>query len=115
MRCLQFACNGWIEDAGRGVECKSCGDFYIWQHAIYPLEQILKTEIQRAVASYSIRKPSTKSKNRPELNHDFVKAVAGRCLPSSSAASDNFLLWVAEQAQGRAGHSVDILEMGETF
>jgi hypothetical protein len=107
--------NGWSEDAGRSVDCKSCGDFYIWQQAIYALEQILTTEIQRAIVSYSIRKLSTKTKKRPELNYDFLKTVAGRRLPSPPEASDNFLLWVAEQAQGRAGHSVDILEMDETF
>ena len=81
-----------------------CGDFTILRAAkddFLPL----KEPKQRALASYLIRK--LQGPSRPILKPEFFESLSQHSLPTPAEASDNFLLLVAEEADGSPGTSND--------
>ena len=60
----------------------------------------------KALASHTIRK--LQGANRPELTTGFFRSLSQRSLPTPAEASDNLLLWIAEQADGRPGKLIPI-------
>ncbi|MCC8982640.1 nucleoside 2-deoxyribosyltransferase [Bradyrhizobium acaciae] len=84
---------------GLVVFCSRCGDFNAVEATELSLP--LPGEKMRALASYLIRK--LQGKKRPTLTPDFLNSLAEHSLPTPAELCDNLLLWLADQADGRAG------------
>lgn len=91
------------------VDCARCGDFEVSFRtaAAHPEFFPIKDLKLMALASHLIRKlqaPGT----RPALDSDFFASLRTRALPRPAEASDNLLIWVAEQQDDRPGKPVQI-------
>ncbi len=87
------------------INCSRCGDFSISHSASVDCLP-LQDPKQRALASHIIRK--LQGAIRPNLTSDFFQILSQRSLPTPAEASDNLLLWLAEQVDGRPGKLVSI-------
>ena len=92
-------------DVWQVVDCSRCGDFRIT--SLVALRRQLKEPKQRALASHLIRKMQAGG-TRPELTEEFFAALRDQTLPTPAEASDNLILWMAEQQDGRPGQQVEV-------
>jgi hypothetical protein len=83
------------------VDCYRCGDYSIDRVTCDDIGLPLKDSKQRALASHLIRK--LQNDRRPHLTMDFFLSLTQRALPTPADASDNLLLWLAEEADGSPG------------
>lgn len=84
------------------INCIRCGDFrVIYDGVKCPVED----EKLRALASYNLRKMQDGA--RPIFDKIFLQSLSSMQLPSPAEATDNLLLWFAEQADGRAGNRIN--------
>ncbi len=68
----------------------------------------------QALASYIIRKMQAPG-TRPTLTPEFFNSLNHRNLPSPAEASDNFIIWLARQADGMPGQSIKIPSGDQVF
>jgi hypothetical protein len=94
-------------NVGEIVDCSRCGDYSISHVTADEVGLPLQDLKQRALASYLIRKLQQGSQ-RPRLTSDFFRSLSRRTLPTPADASDNLLLWIAEQADGSPGKQVKL-------
>jgi nucleoside 2-deoxyribosyltransferase len=90
---------------GDYFDCVRCGDFAITEYAKALCARDIKTDKQKALASHLIRK--MQGGQRPILRQDFFSELNNRKLPDPAEATDNLLLWLARQADGRPGAIVE--------
>jgi hypothetical protein len=84
------------------INCIRCGDFRVLYDGVQlPLED----EKLRALVSYSLRK--AQGARRPIFDRIFLRSILPTQLPSPAEATDNLLLWFAEEANGRAGNRIN--------
>jgi len=97
----ETAANIQAHATGYAVNCPRCGDFSIVLGAddTVPGWRNPKT---RALASYLIRKLAG-SGQRVILKPEFFQGLPSHALPGPTDAADNFLLLLAERADGRHG------------
>jgi len=88
------------------VDCSRCGDFSVTREACDDIGLPLKDVKLRALASHVIRK--LQSGRRPQLTTDFFRSLTERAPPTPAEASDNLLLWLAEEADGSPGKLIPI-------
>ena len=91
---------------GDYYDCVRCGDFGITTYAKDLSEVTLKGAKQKALASYLIRK--MQARQRPILRQEFFRELGTRKLPTPAEATDNLLVWLAEQSDGRPGAAISI-------
>lgn len=91
---------------GAYYDCVRCGDFAVTSAAIDEFAATLTDAKRRALASYLIRKMQGPS--RPKLRSDFFQSLVARSLPYPDEMTDNLLLWLAGQADGRPGAQISI-------
>lgn len=88
------------------VDCARCGDFQISRITSDQLGLPYRTPKERALASHVIRKMQA-PRHRPILTTDFFDLFRYRTLPTPMELCDNFIIWVAEQQDGRPGNSIN--------
>jgi hypothetical protein len=88
------------------VDCARCGDFQISRITSDQLGLPYITPKERALASHVIRKMQA-PRYRPILTIDFFDLLRYRTLPTPVELSDNFIIWLAEQQDGRPGNRVN--------
>jgi predicted RNA-binding Zn-ribbon protein involved in translation (DUF1610 family) len=91
------------------VICPRCGKFYILRRALDDFERSLSDPKFQALASHAICKlyVSTKQPVGP-LDNEFFEALSKRTLPTPLEATDNLIIWLAEQSDGRPGRLVRV-------
>jgi len=89
-----------------GVDCSRCGDYSIEHVTADEIGLPLKDSKLRALASHVIRK--LQGGTRPYLTTEFFVSLTKRTLPTPAEASDNLLLWLAEEADGSPGKPIVI-------
>ena len=89
------------------VDCSRCGDFQLDRETPDDFPLTSRAEPLRALASYLIRKMQ-KPKGRPILGSDFFTSLPKRSLPTPAEMSDNLLLWIDTQVEGRPGSPISI-------
>jgi nucleoside 2-deoxyribosyltransferase len=101
--------NGYHQEfqVWQAVDRSFCGDFSVTPLVASREKLPLKDPKQRALASYLIRKMQG-SGGRPELPDEFFRSLRTRALPTPAEASDNLIMWMAEQQDGRPGRRVEI-------
>ena len=89
------------------VDCVCCGEFQISKITADELGLPYKTPKEQALASHLIRKMQA-PRYRPILNKEFFDALRHQTLPTPMEASDNLLIWLAGQQDGRPGNEIEI-------
>jgi hypothetical protein len=89
--------------------CSRCGDYRVDLAVIDDLLP-LKDQRSQALASYTIRR--MQGNRRPRLDRDFFRALETKTLPTPAEASDNLIMWLAEQADGSPG-KVNLIIYGD--
>jgi hypothetical protein len=96
------------------VNCSLCGDFRIDQTTIDDWRLPFTEPKQQALARQVIRK-MTASGTRPLLTNEFFQSLRERTLPTPAEASDNLLLWIAEQADDSPGRIIDVNRLDDVL
>src|SRR5438105_2250472 len=98
------ACTVCRSDSNQGtsglytsVNCVCCGDFQVSRKVIDDIGLPYENGKDQALASYVIRRMQA-SGTRPTLTTEFFDSLNHRNLPSPAEQSDNFIIWLAEQA-----------------
>lgn len=91
---------------GEIVDCARCGDFQISHTTARVIGLPYTDPKERALASYNIRKMQL-SDQRCNLTRDFFESLRDKSLPTPAEASDNLIVWLATQMDGRPGNMVD--------
>jgi nucleoside 2-deoxyribosyltransferase len=94
-------------NAQESINCIRCGDYriiYNFRNMYGGIQLPLKDENLRALTSYNLRK--MQGPKRPIFDRYFLESILSTQLPSPAEATDNLLLWFAEQAAGRAGSKI---------
>jgi hypothetical protein len=97
-----YQMGGW----DRAVHCLFCGKFQIERATIDDLQLPFTGQKQQALARHVIRK-MTAAGTLPLLTKEFFQALGERTLPSPAEASDNLLIWIAEQADNSPGELIN--------
>jgi nucleoside 2-deoxyribosyltransferase len=92
---------------GEIVDCVRCGDYRISHVTADEIGLPFREERMRALAGHFIRKMQAGTA-RPVLDKGFFEALKTRRLPTPSEASDNLLIWVAQQNEERPGRTVNV-------
>ena len=90
-----------------GVNCSCCGDFQVDRATIDDVGLPFTDPKAQALARYIIKKMQAPG-TRPALTTDFFRSLHDRTLPTPTERSDNLLIWLAEQADGRLGNPIEI-------
>jgi hypothetical protein len=98
----------------RAVNCSLCGDFKIDRTTVDDLRLPFTESKRQALARHVIRK-MTASGTRPLLTNEFFQALRERTLPTAAEASDNLLLWIAEQADDSPGRVIGVNRMDDVL
>ena len=86
------------------INCIRCGDFQIiYNFGSFPIP--IEEDKLCALVSYTIRK--MQGAKRPIFDIIFLKSISAVNLPSPADATDNLLLWFDQEADGRAGKTVE--------
>lgn len=100
--------NVWSDfGAGHSVNCSRCGDFSVSKEAGDDYLPITDPKM-KALISHLIRRMQRGSKRPPALKSDFFKSLADHSLPTPSEMSDNLLLLIDQQVEGRPGAPISI-------
>jgi nucleoside 2-deoxyribosyltransferase len=91
------------------VICPRCGKFYISRRALEDFERSLSDPKFQALASHAIQKLYV-SADRPVglLDNQFFRTLSKRTLPTPLEATDNLIIWLAEQSDGRPGRLIRV-------
>jgi hypothetical protein len=92
---------------GELVDCSRCGDFEVDHGVADEVGLPFAGPKKQALASYTIRK--MQASGRAPLTREFFRELERRALPTPAEASDNLIIWIAEQADGRPGAQVQII------
>lgn len=96
------------------VDCARCGDFEVSHVTADDVPLPIKEPKLRALASHLIRRMQA-PRTRPKLTEEFFASLRTRALPSPAEASDNLVIWIAEQQDGRPGRMIEIAYANPTL
>lgn len=93
---------------GEVVNCSRCGDFEVSHTVADGIGLPFRTPKDRALASYTIRKMQGPDAPRPRLTSEFFHTLRKGNLPTPAESSDNLILWLANEADGRPGMRLEL-------
>jgi nucleoside 2-deoxyribosyltransferase len=99
---------------GEMVDCARCGDFQVSYDVAIAFNLPFRNPKEQALASYVVRKMQ-KPQTRPRLTTEFFEALRFQTLPTPAEASDNLIVWLAQQADGRPGTATEIAYANPTL
>ena len=89
------------------VDCSRCGDFQLDRETPDDFPLTTRAEPQRALAS-SPHTQNAEAKRSAHSGAGFFTSLPQRSLPTPVEMSDNLLLWIDAQVEGRPGSPVSI-------
>ena len=100
---------------GEVVDCSRCGDFEVSHVVATDIPLPFRDFKKQALASYTIRKMQGGNARRVHLTREFFNTLKDRTLPTPAEATDNLLLWLAENADGSPGTRLELTYTPQLF